>query len=121
MNVMIDGVKYIPMPNHTSSDVGLLAALEVRFDSDAGDNLTVLDYLRALLVTLWEEGEGFSGKRPFGNSGWEYDLYVPLIKAGFIIGELDGDGYVKSVDEKIAHVYVSDLIYAAFYGVKEAA
>lgn len=57
---------------------------------------TVGDYLIKLLLTLWKEGEGFSGKRPFGNSGWEYELYSPLIKAGMVKGELDEDGYIKA-------------------------
>lgn len=39
-------------------------------ENDAGA-LTVRDYLKALLRRLWLEQEGFSGKRPFGNSGWE--------------------------------------------------
>jgi hypothetical protein len=118
MEVRVDGVKYVPVPD-APADKGLLAALEVRFDSDAGDDLTVRDYLRTLLMTLWEEGEGFSGKRPFGNSGWEYDIYKPLIAGGFIPGALDEDGYVNTVDDKIAGAYVCDLILAAFHGVHE--
>ena len=43
---------------------------------------TVREYLKMLLERLWEEGEGFSGKRPFGNSGWEYDLYAALEEKG---------------------------------------
>ena len=118
MEVIIDGVKYVPIPD-VPADKGLLSALEVRFNSDAGGNLTVRDYLRTLLETLWLEGEGFNGKRPFGNSGWEYDLYAPLIKAGFIAGDLDSYGYVNSItDHKEAEAYVFDLIVAAFHGVK---
>ena len=116
MEVIIDGVKYVPVPD-VPTDKGLLSALEVRFNSDAGDNLTIRDYLRTLLETLWSEGEGFSGKRPFGNSGWEYDLYAPLIKAGFIKGRLDEDGYVADFDSNEAESYVFDLITAAFHGV----
>lgn len=41
--------------------------------NDAGAD-TVKEYLVELLSTLWNEGEGFSGKRPFGTSGWEYEL-----------------------------------------------
>ena len=118
MEVRIGGVKYVPVPD-APTDKGLLAALEVRFNSDAGDDLTVRDYLRTLLMTLWEEGEGFSGKRPFGDSGWEYDLYKPLIAGGFIPGELDEDGCVYTVDEKVAGPYVCDLILAAFHGVRD--
>ena len=118
MEVRVNGVKYVPVPD-APTDKGLLAALEVRFDSDAGSDLTVRDYLRTLLMTLWAEGEGFSGKRPFGNSGWEYDIYRPLIAGGFVPGALDEDGYVNTVDVKIAGAYVCDLILAAFHGVHE--
>lgn len=45
MNVMIDGIRYVPELEQ-SKDKGLLAALEVRFSSDAGADLTVREYLR---------------------------------------------------------------------------
>lgn len=51
-------------------------------ENDSGAN-TVKGYLKALLSTLWDECEGFSGKRPFGNSGWEYDLTDALIENKF--------------------------------------
>jgi len=60
---------------------------------------TVREYLKKLLSTLWEEGEGFSGKRPFGNSGWELDLYLPLIKAGVVKGKLVDDDEECWVEE----------------------
>lgn len=67
-------------------------------DNDSGET-TVRGYLTELLATLWREQEGFSGKRPFGNSGWEYDLYAPLLKAGFIAGAFDEYGYVEQLDD----------------------
>lgn len=97
-------------------DDKLIAALEVRFDSDAGNDLTIRDYLQTLLTTLWEEKEGFSGKRPFGNSGWDYDLYTPLIKSGFISGSLDACGYIQEFDRSEADEYIAKLITVAFYG-----
>lgn len=57
-------------------------ALSLKMPSNDADAETVRDYLKALLTHLWEEGEGFSGKRPFGNSGWEYDLYGALEQSG---------------------------------------
>lgn len=63
---------------------------------------TVRDYMKALLRRLLKEGEGFSGKRPFGNSGWEYELYIPLVKAGLVSGKLDADGCVDEIDVKAA-------------------
>lgn len=95
-----------------------LEALEVRFDSDAGDNITVRDYLRILLSTLWTEKEGFSGKCPFGNSSWEYELYEPLVKGGFIPGTFNEDGELVTFDYRFANQYVQGLIMAAFYGVE---
>ena len=52
---------------------------------------TIGDYLKALLRELWRRGEGFSGKRPFGNSGWEHELYRALIAGGAVNGTLDAD------------------------------
>ena len=66
-------------------------------DNDAGAG-TVRDYLTKLLLTLWDEGEGFSGKRPLGNSGWEGDLIGPLIRDGLIDGALDEYGYIEEAD-----------------------
>lgn len=111
--VIIDGVQYIPAPPMPAGK-GLAQALEVRFDSDAGDDLTVRQYLCRLLSTLWAEQDSFSGKHPFGNSFWEYDLYLPLVKAGFIDGTIDEYGSVDVKDIKKAHAYVHDLILEAF-------
>lgn len=61
---------------------------------------TIREYLLQLLRALWREESGFSGKRPFGNSDWQYDLYIPLHKAGLIDGRLDEDGYVEEMDHE---------------------
>ena len=68
------------------------------FENDACAT-TVRDYLKALLLELWKEREGFSGKRPFGNSGWQFDLYKALIVAGAVPGKLDEDGFVQELDD----------------------
>lgn len=116
MNVVIDGQRYVPVPE-VQTDNALLAALELRFDSDAGDQLTIRDYFFQLLRTLWGEVESFSGKRPFGNSGWTWDIYNPLVAAGYLEGTLDGDGYIEDFDEIAADAFVHKLLLAAFYGV----
>lgn len=67
------------------------------------DAITVRDYLGALLRELWCNDEGFSGKRPFGNSGWQNDLYRALVMAQLIKGEIDEDGYLQFCDKKTAH------------------
>jgi hypothetical protein len=80
--------------------------------SEIGNSdLTIKGYLVLLLSRLWDEGSYFSGKRPLGNSDWEYDLYIPLIKAGLVNGEVDEDGYVEEFsDEKKANKIIFDCI-----------
>lgn len=77
-----------------------------------GDELTptIRAYLIALLASLWLNGEGFSGKRPLGNSGWQFDLYVPLIRAGLIAGRLDEDGYVEDCDDDAGARIIASVI-----------
>jgi hypothetical protein len=118
MKVTIDGVDYVPATEHSPSDI-VLQALDVRFDSDAGDNLSIRDYLHNLLWDLWSKGEGFSSKRPFGNSGWEADLYTPLVAHGFVAGSVDEDGYIEDIDREAADDLVFQMIDAVFYGVKK--
>lgn len=77
---------------------------------DLSKELTIKDYLVKLLEKLWEEDEGFSGKRPFGNSGWQYDLYACLIKNNVLDGKLDEDGYVDEIDTKKADEIVLEVI-----------
>ena len=84
-------------------------------DNDA-DAKTVKDYLKKLLLTLWEGQEGFSGKRPFGNSGWDYDLYAPLIKCGAVYGLFDKDGYIEDIDYDAADKTIIAVINAIFDG-----
>lgn len=81
----------------TEEKIHRAAAVIVK--GDLGEQ-TLVDYLKALLTTMWEENEGFSGKRPFGNSGWQYDVYKAFISAGLIEGKLDDDGCVESCDDK---------------------
>jgi len=69
--------------------------------NDAGAS-SIRGYLKALLERLLIKGNEFSGKRPFGNSGWEYDLYAPMVATGFVTGKLDGNGDVEDVDEAFA-------------------
>lgn len=62
------------------------------YDNDA-DAENVRDYLKTLLITLLEEGEGFSGKRPLGNSDWQFQLAHSLVKAKLIDGEVLDEEY----------------------------
>lgn len=110
MNVIIDDVRYVPAPEPCGNP-GLLDAMG-RFP-DAGGDMTIREYLGALLTELWNRGEGFSGKRPFGNGGWEYGIYEVLIREGAVEGTLDEDGYVDEFSDaarKKANAIVFGLI-----------
>lgn len=72
--------------------------LDLPMQQNDADAKTVRDYLKALLSRLWEQEESFSGKRPFGNSGWKADVEAALVRAGAVAGNLDSDGYVDSGD-----------------------
>lgn len=56
---------------------------------------TLTDFLLNLLSTLWAQGESFSGKRPFGDSGWQFEVYEALVRAGHLPGTLDEDGFLE--------------------------
>lgn len=83
-----------PLTEPTGQEI--LATSMGENDADAA---TIRDYLIKLLEVLWEEQEGFGGKRPFGNSSWEYELHGALLDAGYITGQRDEDGYIDDVDE----------------------
>lgn len=86
-----------------------IANLSMECD-DFEQDYTIREYLKDLLLTLWQQKERFNSKRPFGNSGWEYDLYKPLIKAGLIEGKLDNNGYVEDVNEAEADAIIDEVI-----------
>lgn len=81
--------------NYTTDSDYLLATPMHPSCNEAGAE-TVGGYLAALGAALITEGEGFSGKKPFGNSGWEWDIPVALIAASIIPGVVtfDDDGYL---------------------------
>lgn len=65
------------------------------FSSDLREDMTIREFLQRLLLTLFEEQDGFSGKRPFGNSCWDGDIIVCLIQNKIISGKVDGDNYLE--------------------------
>lgn len=78
-------------------------------ENDAGAE-TIRDYLKALLMSVIEEEESFSGKRPFGNSGWKWELYQALIVHKAIKGKLDADGCIDECDEYKAEKLIRKAI-----------
>jgi hypothetical protein len=78
-------------------------------ENDAGAE-TIRGYLKALLASVWIEEEGFSGKRPFGNSGWKNDVCIALVKAGAVAGKFDHNGYLEECDREKADQIILDAI-----------
>lgn len=92
-------------------------------DDDSGVDGTVGDYLVKLVETLWAEDEGFSGKRPFGNSGWQADVYKAL-RAGDVVGDdlvrIDDEGYIEYPESRPLDRIILGAIRAAVLAPREA-
>jgi hypothetical protein len=89
--------------------------LAVAMDDDDSGATTIRGYLVGLAAAVWNEGECFSGKRPFGNSGWHWDVYAALVKEGLITGTFDEyDGLDDADTDK-----GNELIAAALQALAE--
>lgn len=82
--------------------------LKLRVD----DEHTIGSYLKELLKELWREGESFSGKYGIsGNSGWEFDLYIPLVRHGVVKGFYDIEyGAINDYDHLECDIMIAKLI-----------
>lgn len=81
-------------------------ALDRDFEAHDRDGvMTYRKYFNDLLTQLFAEGESFSGKRPFGNSGWDYSLTLGLVVMGAIPGDEDGPE-----DENQANKFIFAMI-----------
>jgi hypothetical protein len=88
-----------------------LQILALPMDKNDSGATTIRGYLVALLMQVWEQSDSFSGKRPFGNSSWKYELYAALVKAEFVKGIFDEDGYIEDVDTKAAnHLIIQGVL-----------
>jgi len=89
-NYMIEVVEDLPPATRIQRIANL------RFPStDLNRETTILEWMKTLLLTLFQEEEGFSGKRPLGNSSWKADAEAALIQAGLLNGKLDSEGYIE--------------------------
>lgn len=86
----------------------ILALPVIRYDLNK--EIPLRDYLFALNVKLWQEQEGFNAKRPWGNGGWAFDVYLTLIKHKLINGTLDENGYIDEIDEPEAEAFVIEKL-----------
>ncbi len=86
--------------------------LDLPMGENDANAVTVRDYLKALLRKLFAEGEGFSGKRPFGNSGWEGEIAAAFVKAGRLKGKMDGvyaEGYSDDELYRLTQAAIAEL------------
>ena len=71
--------------------------------------VTLGDLLRRILTEFWGDPE-FDADRPFGFSGWRYEVCAALIRAGLLEGRLDGNGDVEECDEVAADRLIREAI-----------
>lgn len=90
----------------------LTTPMPARCVTDINVNPSIRGYLASLVEALWLDGPGFSGKRPFGNSGWKWDVYEALVTAGLVEGRLDTDGFLLTVDTDTADRLIHNAIHA---------
>jgi hypothetical protein len=88
--------------------------LNIKMQENDADAETIGQYLKALLAKVWDEGEGFSGKRSFGNSGWEFEIYYPLVREGLVTGMINEDGELESLVSGEADKIISQAIKGLF-------
>lgn len=88
------------------------AVLDIPMQENDAGVATIRDYLKALVRMVWHENEGFSGKRPFGNSGWEHELYKALAKAKAIRASRDLDGEYDDYDSEAGDKLIRAAIEA---------
>ena len=118
MEVITDGDSYVkvqPRIQSSVSEVESVLAAPINYENGIG---TVRSYLHDLLKTLWRERGGFSGKRPFGNSGWPCDLYHALAMAGIVEAVIE-DGYIDEMrkeEEEKADRLIAEAIDYVFFG-----
>jgi len=87
----------------------------LEMDENDAEAASIGIYLKLLLLKVWEEDECFSGKRPFGNSGWKWDVYQAMVKGGAIDGKLDEEGFLEEVNEEKADKIIAHLITRIMY------
>ena len=106
-------MEFLPEQDGNYLEERISRVLECECECD-GEATTISEYLFRLLAKLWEEKECFSGKRPFGNSGWECDIYIALVRGKFVSGKIDDSGCLDDIDQKTADELIKDAIGYAF-------
>lgn len=100
----------------TSHELYHISRLPMR-NSSSFEGETIGSALKLLLSTLWEEQEGFSGKRPFGNSDWDTDFMEALVFGNVIWGVFDEEGVcLETYERDDGHKVIAALIKSMTFG-----
>lgn len=100
----------------TAEQVG--RALQLPTQGGPREGAPVGEYLGSLLHMVWEFGEGFDGKRPFGDSGWQWEIYEVLLRAGLIPGTLTADGWAEEFDRAAGDALITRCVDAMVAGAR---
>lgn len=87
--------------------------LDIEMQENDAKAKTIKEYLKKLLLGVWIREESFNGKRPFGNSGWKYEVYVALARAKVISADMDDDNYIQDIslaEEEKANNLIEEAI-----------
>lgn len=92
---------------------------------DDSDTTTFRELFHDLLFSVLAQGEGFSGKRPYGNSSWQHDLDRALVDMKVVKGKItrDEDGYIQDekYNEDECWAIIEQMLSACFYPVSSSA
>jgi hypothetical protein len=89
---------------------------EKLFYNDPSDSTTVGGYLCEIFLTLLQEQEGFSCKRPLGDSDWMFPIYAALVRGGWIEGSFDQDDFLETADTVAGDLLIQSEIELLFEG-----
>lgn len=53
------------------------------------DGTPLRKMLKDLLTMVIMQGESFDSKRPWGDGGWEFDIYLAMVQNGFVDGKIE--------------------------------
>lgn len=110
----IDKYTFASVRARTETRMKAREILAVELGENPSGRKTIGGYLHELMVQCWHRGSSFDGKRPFGSSSWEFDLYAALGRAGMVSITFDESGYIDdfSVEERRKANELIDLAVA---------
>jgi hypothetical protein len=115
MIVVIDDIEYV-QKRFDYNPTPLTKALDTKIFCDRDNSImSIREYLYELFSDLFHQGEDFNSKRPWGNSGWQFDVYTALIREGILPGMLDSEGFLNNCDEDECKKFVIEMIKFVFF------